>query len=160
MREMRIAPFRVAIVALGFIAIAAVAFAQAIPGLFITSPIGSEGINVVNAGTQVASIQIRQVRDASGYTVIQQASSHTITASNYVSAIAFYGATSGTATITTPSAPVDGQRLQIFSTAGIGTLTLTANTGQTVNNGATSLAANGSVESVYSLAAATWYRIQ
>ncbi len=131
-----------------------------IPAVFITSPTGAEQINVLGSGAQIETITLSQARDASGYLAISQTSSDTRTIPNNVSVLAYYGVTSGTATLTMAAAPVDGQRFQVFSTAGVGTLTLTANTGQTVNNGATSLAANGNVEYIYQLSNKTWYRIQ
>lgn len=131
-----------------------------IPGVFITSPAGNEQINVYGIGPQIQTILLSQARDSSGYTDITQGATNVLTVGNNVSVLAFHGATAGTATITTAASPSDGQRLSIFSTAGITTLTLTANTGQTIDNTTTVLAANGSVTYIYQLSTKTWFRIQ
>jgi hypothetical protein len=132
-----------------------------IPGLFIASPIGTEQINVVNAGPQIATVTLRQLRDASGYQVFTQATTQTVQVNAGTSVIEFTGTTAATsATLNLPVAPVDGQRVEIFSQAGITTLTIAATTGQTVSNAATTLAANGSTEMLYQLSAKIWYRIQ
>lgn len=130
-----------------------------IPGVFITSPTGQEQINVYGVSPQIETIFLSQVRDSSGYTSITEGATNVLTVANGVSVLAFHGATAGTATITMAAKPSDGQRLRIFSTAGITALTLTANTGQTINNTTTSIAANGSVEYIYQLSTLTWYRI-
>lgn len=139
------------------------AFAQTpgagIPGVFITAPTGNEQINIYGVGPQIQTIYLSQARDSSGYTLITQAATNTATVGNRISVLAFTGATAGTATITMAASPVDGQRIRIFSTAGITTLTLVANTGQTINNSATSIAANADVEYIYQLSSKTWFRI-
>lgn len=143
-----------------FFAVAAVTgiVAAQVPGLFIASPTGEEQINVLNSGPQIATVRLTQIRDASSYQIIQQASTNVITQTNDVGIIAFFGATSGAVTITTESSPVDGQRLQVFSQAGASTLTMVGATGQTFNNAPTSLGALGSVEFIYQASNATWYR--
>jgi hypothetical protein len=62
-------------------------------------------------------------------------------------------------TVTTPPAPVDGQRFKIFTTQTITALTVTASPGQTINTTVTTLAANAGVEWVYEASNSTWYRI-
>lgn len=131
-----------------------------IPALFITSPTGAEQMNVYGSGPQIQTIYLSQMRDTSGYVAITEGATNVLTATNTTSVLAFHGATAGTATITTPLSPFDGQRLLIFSTAGITTLTLTANTGQTIDNTTTVIAANGHVEYIYQLSTKTWFRIQ
>lgn len=132
-----------------------------IPGLFIASPTGSEQINVVNAGPQITTVLLRQLRDASGYQSQAQATTQTVTVASGTSVIALTGATAATsATINLPVVPVDGQRVLIFSQAGITTLTVTPATGQTISNAPTTLAANGSAEVLYQLASKVWIRVQ
>ncbi len=92
--------------------------------------------------------------------MIAEASTNIVAVGNNTSVVAFEGATAGTATVTTPANPANGQRLQIFSEAGITTLTLTANTGQTIENTTTTLSANTGVAYIYQLSTKTWFRIQ
>lgn len=62
-----------------------------------------------------------------------------------------------TGTITMPASPVDGMVITITSTQPITTLTVNANTGQSINNGgALGLAAGGSLSYVYRLTGTTW----
>lgn len=131
-----------------------------VPGLFITSPVGNEQVNVYGISPNIETVFLSQLRDASGYTAITEGATNVLTVGNNVSVLAFHGAIAGTATITTAASPSDGQRLNIFSTAGITTLTLTANTGQTIDNTTVVLAANGSVTYIYQLSTKTWFRIQ
>jgi hypothetical protein len=149
---------------LGSLILCGVAYAavpgSGIPALFITSPVGNEQINVYGVGPQIETIYLSQARDSSGYQAITEGATNVLTVSNNVSVLAFHGATAGTAMITTPATPFDGERLLIFSTAGITTLTLTANTGQTIDNNTTVLAANAHVEYIYQLSTLTWFRIQ
>lgn len=65
--------------------------------------------------------------------------------------------TLATGTITTPASPVDGMTITIQTTKQITALTLTANTGQSISSGATSLGANASVSYIYRLASTTWF---
>lgn len=151
--------------AVGILFAAGVAIAQtngySIPGLFIASPVGTEQINVVNAGPQIATVTLRQIRDASGYQTFVQASTQTVTANAGTSVIQFTGAVAGTsATVNLPVAPVDGQRELIFSQAGITTLTVTPTSGQTIANPPTTLGANGSAEVMYNATTKAWSRIQ
>jgi len=60
--------------------------------------------------------------------------------------------------VTFAPAPSDGATECVFSKSAITALWLTANTGQTVNDAATSLAANGSVCYTYSSSNLTWDR--
>lgn len=61
-------------------------------------------------------------------------------------------------TLTTEPAPGDEKKECVLSTATVTSLTLTANTGQTMNGGATALVANTPVCWQYSKQTATWYR--
>lgn len=149
---------------LGALLLCSVAYAAVpgagIPSLFITAPVGNEQLNVYGIGPQIQTIYLSQVRDTSGYSAITEGATNVLTVANTTSVLAFHGATAGTATITTPASPFDGERLLIFSTAGITTLTLTANTGQTIDNTTASLAANTHCEYIYQLSTLTWFRIQ
>jgi hypothetical protein len=62
-----------------------------------------------------------------------------------------------TGTITMPSSPSDGMTITITSTQPIATLTVNANTGQSISNGgALGLQAGGALTYVYNLANTTW----
>lgn len=62
-------------------------------------------------------------------------------------------------TIVMPPNPVDGQPLQVSSTAAIASLTVSANAGQTIKNAPTSIAAGGAFSYYYHAATAVWYRV-
>lgn len=133
-----------------------------IPALFIRAPTGQEQINVYGVGPQIQTIYLTQARDSSGHELIQQAATEVITVQNGVSILAFYGPTPGTGTITLPSAPVDGQRLRVFTTAGFTSITFVPNVGQALQTDITqilSIAAEGFTEFLFNLSDSTWYRI-
>jgi len=65
--------------------------------------------------------------------------------------------TLATGTITMPAAPVDGMTITFSSTKIITTLTVSANTGQTINNAVTTLAAGQSASYVYRAASTAWF---
>ena len=138
----------------------ALAQSPGVPTLYLTSPTGEEQINVGGLGPQIQTIKLVQARDAVGFLPILEASTNTPAALGDVSVVSFYGTTAGTATIITDPTPSDGQRLKIFSQAGITTLTLTASSGQSFYSTVTTLAALGTVEYTYQLSSATWYRTQ
>ena len=131
-------------------------------GINITSPIGSEVISGVDDGygSNISVIQIAQVRDTSGTQIYTSIAASVITVTRYQSLVVLNGATvATTATVTLPASPLDGQRVKIFSQAGVTTLTVTAGAaGQSISNTPTSLAANASAELVYVLSSKTWYR--
>jgi hypothetical protein len=64
-----------------------------------------------------------------------------------------------TGTITMPASPTDGYRVGFTSTQVVTALTLTPNTGQTIRNSPTALAAGVGVTFLYRSANATWYRV-
>jgi len=132
------------------------------PALFIASPTGAEQINVVNTGPQITSILLSQARDAAGYSKLVPTTGQTLTVANNKSVVQLTPAgVLAALTFVTPAKPVDGQRLLFFTTQGITTFNLNANTGQTVNgNLAGTLSANGHVEYLYSASNTTWDRIQ
>jgi hypothetical protein len=65
--------------------------------------------------------------------------------------------TLATGTITMPAAPVDGMVITITSTQQITALTLNGNTGQTVNNTTTFIAAASATAYVYRASSTTWF---
>lgn len=110
---------------------------------------------------QSARIKVNQMRAA----LMQQSTPLTgfsITAATGTNVIQITPAgTLAAGTVVFPSTVVDGQRLRIFSSQIITTLTLTPGAGQTIVGGVTTLAAaNTSVEYVYQQSNLTWYRVQ
>lgn len=158
------------IAAFGVLAALLIGYSYAqVPALFLTTLTGNEQISclVPATGTVVTSPQIlscraTQFRDGSGYEKIVPTTGQTLAIPNNISIVQMTPAGGLTAlTLTTPTAPLDGQRLQIFSTQAITTFNLTATAGQTVNgNLAGSLGANANVEYIYSASNTTWDRIQ
>lgn len=65
--------------------------------------------------------------------------------------------TLATGTITMPSTPIDGQEVIVSSTQIITALTVNANTGQSVMNAPTTIAAGGRFSYIYHLSSTTWY---
>lgn len=65
--------------------------------------------------------------------------------------------TLATGTITMPASPSDGMTITISTTQQITALTLSGNTGQTVNNATTFIAAASATAYVYRASSATWF---
>jgi hypothetical protein len=61
-------------------------------------------------------------------------------------------------TLRLPTAPVDGMTIRFSSSQIITTLTVSANTGQSIVSAVTTLAAGGGAAYIYRLANTTWYR--
>ncbi len=156
----------------GLIAVAALcatlAYAQ-VPGLFIVSPTGNEQINVIvpSAGVvtpapQITSVKLTQIRDGSGY-MAQTAplTGFSIQMANNISMIAIKPAgTLATGTMIFQTTPIDGQRIQIFSSQVVTSFTLSPSAGQSVDLAVSALAANVAIEYYYQLSNTTWIRIQ
>src|SRR5262245_55460750 len=60
-------------------------------------------------------------------------------------------------TITMPATPFDGMEVKVSTTQTITSLTVSANTGQSINNAVTTLTAGGKVSYTYRAADKTWY---
>lgn len=83
-----------------------------------------------------------------------------ITISNATSKLILkHTATIATLTITLPAAPVNGQIVTIATRSTVTTLTLSANAGQTLYGGPTTITATTPVSFIYETAALSWYRI-
>jgi len=65
--------------------------------------------------------------------------------------------TLATGTITMPASPVDGMTITFSSTKIITALTVNANTGQTINNAVTTLAAGQTASYIYRAASTAWF---
>ncbi|HEX4919317.1 MAG TPA: hypothetical protein VFV92_01080 [Candidatus Bathyarchaeia archaeon] len=104
-----------------------------------------------------------QLASSAGLVVASGSGAIAYTMRNQDSTYQWTGAAPTTVTITTPAAPNDGQILTISTDTTLTTMvTLTANTGQTLNAAYTNqtLSANTSVEWQYNAASAKWYRIR
>lgn len=102
-----------------------------------------------------------QITSQSGYYKSTPPNKFTFTFSNTQTFAAF--TPSGTLDygyVTLAPAPSDGAQECVFSTAAISTLYLSANTGQTIVNAVTTLAANARVCYLYSASNLTWNRSQ
>lgn len=131
-----------------------------VPGLYIVSPNGSEQVNVLNAGPQIATVYLKQARDAAGYSK-QSPTSGTLTFAAGGSQMQIGGSSTITAlTINLTQAPVDGQINCFYTKPAITTLTLAAASGQTLNDAVTSTSATTRTCYLYSLSNLSWDRIQ
>jgi hypothetical protein len=66
--------------------------------------------------------------------------------------------TLATGAITMPASPADGMTIRFSSSQIITTLTVSANTGQSIVSAVTTLAAGGGAAYIYRLSNTTWYR--
>jgi hypothetical protein len=104
-----------------------------------------------------------QLRNGNAFTVYSGSGAVTTTATALQDTLFWTGTAPTTWTITTPAQPFDGENLIIATDTTLTTLvTLTANTGQTLNATYTSqtITAPGSVAFQYSAATTKWYRIR
>lgn len=132
-------------------------------GQFMASPTGAEAVQIYpsNTGATVYAT-VSQLRDSSGYQLASPTTGATVQVSNNVSVLQLTPAgTLATLTVTFPTVPIDGQRVEIFSTQILTALTLAGSGGATVNQTVTTFAAaNTSVEYLYRAANTSWNRIQ
>ncbi len=77
---------------------------------------------------------------------------------NVVEALFRGSTTLATGTITMPAAPSDGEPACFWSKSIVSTLTVSANTGQSINDAVTTIGAAGHACYVYSLSNKTWDR--
>ena len=89
------------------------------------------------------------------YQVLTTGFSYTFSAYNTL--VINPAATLDTGTITMPAAPVDGMTVTFSSTKAITTLTVSANTGQTINVPLTTLLAGKSASYIYRAASTAWF---
>ena len=108
-------------------------------------------------------VPVSQLRNASALKTFSGSGAQTYTALPTDSVLYWVGTAPTTWTITTPANPVDGEIIQIATDTTLTTrVTLTANTGQTLNTALSSatISANTSVEYMYSLATTKWYQLR
>lgn len=152
------------IAALGGVAVIAVA---QVPILWIVSPTGQESIAAISysAAAQNTDVAAASLRDAAGYSKQTPLTGATITVGGAIGCSPV-SATSGacvsvlqltpagtisTLTINTPLFPVDGQKMEIFSTQIVTTLSMVASQSQTLNGALTTISsANTGAAWIYS----------
>jgi len=112
-------------------------------------------------------IPVAELRNATGYATTTTATGTTpaaTTSGNLAARVVYTAALSGGVTHNSPTAPFDGQMLEIVNGTGsafTSTITLIASGSQTVNSGAlATLAAGSSGEWMYVAASTTWFRIR
>lgn len=103
------------------------------------------------------------LRNGSSLSVVSGSGAFTTLVTPLQSVLYWVGAAPTSWTITTPTNPFDGEIIQLATDTTLTTMvTLTANTGQTLDQTYTSqtLSAVSSVEFEFSLATAKWYRMR
>lgn len=137
------------------------ALAQSVPQVQTVSPT-NDRIQVIPGGRPSAGNVYgspAQITAVKGYYRSAPANLFTFTFGNAESLAAFDPAgTLNYGYVTLAPNPSDGTEACVFSTAAITTLYLSANTGQTLSDAVTTLAANARNCYVYALSQATWYR--
>jgi hypothetical protein len=114
-------------------------------------------------GGQIVVVPVSQLRNATGQKLFSGAGAQTYTALTTDSLLYWVGTAPTTWTITTPVTPWDGQMIQIGTDTTLTTLvTLTANTGQSLDTTFTSQTVNAktSVEFIYNLSQTKWYQMR
>ena len=146
------------------------AFAVLLGGVALTqslSPLGLTGDESWVAsigGPQGNSIflTVSELRNTTGYRNIVQTTG-TIQATTGAARYFFGAALTGPIVLTTPAQPFDGEMLEVINATALAftqTITLTANTGQTVNAGAVTVLTASSAEWQYILPSLTWFRVR
>lgn len=113
-------------------------------------------------GTSVF-VPVSQLRNATALKTFSGSGAQTYTAQPTDSTLYWTSTAPTSWTITTPANPVDGEIIQLGTDTTLTSMvTLTANTGQTLNSTYTSqtLTAKTSVEFQYSLATTKWYELR
>lgn len=138
-------------------------------GIISTTLTGNEVIVAAIGGPGGPSIfvPVAELRNVTGYATTTTATGTTpasVTAGNNATRVFYTAALTGSVTHNTPTAPFDGQMLEIVNGTGSNftqTITLTASGTQTVNSGsATNLNAGASQEWQYIAGSTTWFRIR
>jgi hypothetical protein len=106
----------------------------------------------------LTSNETRNARNTIEYTTPTTGFSQTI-ANTTIFYIIEPAGTLASGTVTMPASPVDGQHVSILSTHTITSLTINANTGQSIKNVPTTMTANTSVSWIYKTSTTTWYRV-
>ena len=123
---------------------------------------GTEAFESVQSSNtvQLSATQIKAYTDRATYTYNVPVTGFSLTIGAAIQYLILEPAgVLATGTITMPVSPTDGYRVGFTSTQAVTTLTLTPNTGQTIRNSPTALAAGVGITFLYRSANATWYRV-
>jgi hypothetical protein len=133
----------------------------------LTSPTlsGNEAIEAAagGGGGSAFFVPVSQLRNATALKIFSGSGVQTYTATPLDSTLYWSGTAPTSWTVTTPASPVDGEILTIATDTTLTTMvTLTANTGQSLNQTYTSqtLNAKTSVEFQYNLATTKWFQMR
>lgn len=146
---------------LGTVSLAAIAWAQATPPIAVN--INSDDlVKVIPHGAASARdlyAHPNQLTTQYGYYKSSPATGFTYTFGSNVSKASFTPSTTlSTGTITMPANPNDGAQVCFWSKQIVSTLTVNSNTGQSINDAVTTVAAAGHACYLYSLSNTTWDR--
>ncbi len=155
--------------AMALVAFAGLALAQTSPAN--NQPVARPLVTIVNPTDTIAVnprgvpsaqstfLNPAQITSQSGYAKYSPLTAFSYTFSNSQSDIVLtHSTTIAQGTVTFAAAPSDGARECIFAQNTVTTLNLAANTGQSLNNAVTTIAAAARVCYLYSLANTTWDR--
>lgn len=151
-----------ALAAIGLLAASAVAYSQApVPQVQVLHP-NADRIQVIPNGAPSAQsvyASPAQITAVKGYYYSVPTTGFRFTFENSQSRAVFDPAgTLASGYVTMAPTPSDGTEACVFSTAAITLLYPTANTGQTVNDAVTTLAANAKVCYLWAASQSTWVR--
>ncbi len=122
---------------------------------------GDGAVLLGSAGAGGSPVALRGARAEQSYSAETPASGAVVTVPNNCSLLLIEGsATLAALTVTLPASPIDGQEVTIATLPAISALSLSANSGQTLNGAPASLPANSAVRFVYLATGAFWARLQ
>jgi hypothetical protein len=110
---------------------------------------GGSNDAVYNVGTQDAGVSFQTFSNSGSFTL-----------ANHVTRTVNTGSGITTFTITMPSAPSNGQVVDFATNGAITTLTVSANSGQSITNAPATLTAGSGFEYVFQTSNTTWYRMR
>ncbi len=144
----------------------ALAQAPGVPCNCIASPTGLERIVVSGNAPSIQEVTLNQIRNAQGYQLVAAGTTVNTTVPNTAARVMSTGAIT-TWNVTLPTAPYDGEMLEVACPGGSATVAVTATlpTGVAIVGTAFTACTSGGVaantaEYQYSISANTWYRVQ
>ena len=131
----------------------------------LTSPTGNEIITLAGTGPQIQSVNLNQVRNATGYALVAAGTTVATQLTNAQDNVITTGAIT-TWNVNLPLAPGDGQQVNISCSGGTATtlnVAATLPTGVAIVGTANPTCTSGGTtgaEYTYALSTNTWYRIR
>lgn len=152
-----------AAIALGLIAAPVVLLAQTT--VYLLNLNGTETIEITIGGGGGSGVYTTTgaIRNGTSFKTFSGSGAQTYTALISDSTLYWVGTAPSSWTITTPAKPFDGEILTLATDTTLTSMvTLTANTGQSLNSSYTNqtISAKGSVEFQYSVATTKWYELR